>query len=212
MQIYDRNPEVRITTDRRDASLHVTATDAFGRLVLERKGKVGETALTLRFPGPDYYKLSAELLRNGRSIARRETSLLITTPLPRDYYATPNPAFGVWGGLTPRLRELGGAKWDRQLFFTVFQKKDAKPTPPTPEQIAKREPVKIIRCMNILNPFKRMVPVPAADRAKLSAALGVEIASRRGLVDVWETQNEPMVGENFHGTMNDVMDIIKLES
>ena len=212
MQIYDRNPEVRITTDRRDASLHVTATDAFGRLVLERKGKVGETALTFRFPGPDYYKLSAELLRNGRSIARRETSLLITTPLPRDYYATPNPAFGVWGGLTPRLRELGGAKWDRQLFFTVFQKKDAKPTPPSPEQIAKREPVKIIRCMNILNPFKRMVPVPAADRAKLSAALGVEIASRRGLVDVWETQNEPMVGENFHGTMNDVMDIIKLES
>lgn len=212
MQIYDKSPEVRVEAETGNGTLHVKATDAFGRIVLEQKGKPGEKRLALRFPGPDYYKLSAEILRGGRSIAKRETSLLITTPLPDDYYSTPNPAFGVWGGLTPRLRELGGAKWDRQLFFTVFQKKGAKPTPPSPEQIAKREPVKIIRCMNILNPFKRMVPVPPDKRAELSAALGVEIASRRGLVDVWETQNEPMVGENFHGTMSDVMDIIKLES
>ena len=180
--------------------------------MLERKGKNGEDTLTLRFPDPDYYKLTAEVIRNGKSTASGETSLLLTTPLPDDYYSTPHPAFGVWGGLTARLRSLGGAKWDRQLFFTHFQKKDAKPVSPSAEQIANREPVRIIRCMNILNPFKRMVPVPPADRAKLAGQLAVEIASRRGLVDVWETQNEPMVGENFHGTMNDVMDIIKLES
>lgn len=212
VQIYEDAPEVRIKAETGSGILNVKATDAFGRVVLEQKGKPGEDSLTLRFPGPDYYKLTAEVIHNGKSVAKRETSLLLTTPLPDDYYSTPHPAFGVWGGLTARLRRLGGAKWDRQLFFTHFQKKDAKPVPPTAEQIANREPVRIIRCMNILNPFKRMVPVPPADRAKLAGQLAVEVASKRGLVDVWETQNEPMVGENFHGTMNDVMDIIKLES
>lgn len=47
---------------------------------------------------------------------------MVTTPLPGDYYSTPHPAFGVWGGLTPELRRIAGAKWDRQLFFTFFQK------------------------------------------------------------------------------------------
>lgn len=212
VQIYENSPEIRVKAETGNGILSVKAVDAFGRTVLERKGKPGEETLTLRFPGPDYYHLTAEVIRNGRSVARQETSLLLTTPLPADYYSTPYPEFGVWGGLDAQLRRFGGAKWDRQLFFTQFQKKNAKAVPPSQEQIAKREPVKIIRCLNILNPFKRMEAVPPENRAELAARLETEITSKRGLVDVWETQNEPMVGENFHGTMNDVMDIIRLES
>lgn len=66
--------------------------------------------------------------------------------------------------------------------------------------------------MNVMHPFKKMVPYTAAELEEQRAKLTKEIVSRRGLVDVWETQNEPMVGENFHGTMKDVMDIIRMES
>ena len=213
VRVFEANPDITVLSNAGSGTIRVAATDAFGRKVFEQKSGTSTTRFRFRLPGNDYYQLTAELIRNGEVKAKTATSLFITTPLPDDYYSTPDPAFGVWGlNPTQELQRLGGAKWDRQLFFTVFQKKDAKPTPPTEEQIAKRGPVKIIRCMNILNPFKRMVPVPEQDRAKLAQQLETEVSSRRGLVDVWETQNEPMVGENFHGTMNDVMDIIKLES
>eukprot|EP00831_Metopus_contortus_P009106 TRINITY_DN1350_c0_g1_i2.p1 TRINITY_DN1350_c0_g1~~TRINITY_DN1350_c0_g1_i2.p1 ORF type:complete len:480 (-),score=112.62 TRINITY_DN1350_c0_g1_i2:40-1479(-) len=54
-----------------------------------------------------------------------------------------------------------------------------------------------------------MVPVSEPEWSELRERLRKDIVSRKGLVDVWETQNEPMVGENFHGTMTDVMDIIR---
>ncbi len=166
----------------------------------------------IRITDPGYYSFEVYLENGGKVISSKKCSFVITTPLPEDYYTTPYPAFGVWGGLDARLRRLGGAKWDRRLFFTIFQKKDGKCVPPTPEEVANREPVKIINCLNILNPFKRMVPLPKSVWAKTSSQLKTAIVRRRGLVDVWETQNEPMVGENFHGSMSDVMDIIKLES
>ena len=213
VRVFETNPDITVLSNAGSGTIRVAATDAFGKKIFEQESNEDTDKFQFRLPGNDYYRLSAELIRDGEVKAKTTTSLFITTPLPEDYYSTPDPAFGVWG-LNPaqELQRLGGAKWDRQLFFTVFQKKDAKPTPPSKEQIANRSPVKIIRCMNILNPFKRMVPVPEQDREKLAKQLETEISSRRGLVDVWETQNEPMVGENFHGTMNDVMDIIKLES
>ena len=213
VRIFEENPEITVVSSIGGGIIRVSATDAFGKKVFERKSDAGAETFRFRLPGSDYYQLTAELIQGNESKAGTGSSIFITTPLPGNYYSTPDPAFGVWG-LTPaqELQRIGGAKWDRQLFFTVFQKKDASPAPPTAEQIANRGPVKIIRCMNILNPFKRMVPVPDKDRAKLTEQLETEVSSKRGLVDVWETQNEPMVGENFHGTMNDVMDIIKLES
>ncbi len=213
VRVFETNPDITVLSHAGSGIIRISATDAFGRKVFEQKSGDKADKFRFRLPGNDYYQLTAELLRDGTVKARTTTSLFVTTPLPKDYYTTPDPAFGVWG-LNPaqELQRIGGAKWDRQLFFTIFQKKDAKPTPPTQEQIANRPPVKIIRCMNILNPFKRMVPVPEQDRAKLAKQLETEVQSRRGLVDVWETQNEPMVGENFHGTMDDVMEILKLES
>lgn len=213
VQIYENPPTPKIlgrvgTSD----VLRATATDAFGNQVVLREGRPGEQQLDLPLPGPDYYLIRAEIIRDGKVTANRETSLLLTTPLPKDYYDTPHPAFGVWGGLNREMRALAGAKWDRQLFFTAFQKDDFQPSPPTPEQIAAREPIKIIRCMNIMNPFKKMVPYTHEELQEQREKLTKEVISRRGLVDIWETQNEPMVGENFHGTMNDVMDIIRLES
>ena len=213
VRVFETNPDITVLSNAGSGTIRVAATDAFGKKIFEQESNEDTDKFQFRLPGNDYYRLSAELIRDGEVKAKTTTSLFITTPLPEDYYSTPDPAFGVWG-LNPaqELQRLGGAKWDRQLFFTVFQKKDAKPVPPTEEQIANRGPVKIIRCMNILNPFRRMVPVPEQDREKLAKQLETEISSRRGLVDVWETQNEPMVGENFHGTMNDVMDIIRFES
>lgn len=192
--------------------LQVSATDAFGRQIFIHKGDKGNARLTVNLPGPDYYSMNAEVVRDGKTVANATTSLLVTIPLPDDYYDTPHPAFGVWGGLNREMRRIGGAKWDRQLFFTLFQKADAKAVPPTAEQVTEREPVKIIRCMNVLNPFKKMLPLSSGELAVQKEKLTKEIISRRGLVDVWETQNEPMVGENFHGSMKDVMNIMVMES
>ncbi len=211
-QIYDSLPEFKVTAQVGEGFLRVTATDGFGRQVLSREGPSGVKELEIVLPGPDYYQVRAEIVKGDKVDKSMTTSLMITTPLPGDYYKTPHPAFGVWGGLTRELRALAGAKWDRQLFFTHFQKDDFQPTPPTSEQVAEREPINIIRCMNVMNPFKKMVPYTHDQLMAQKEKLVKEIISRRGLVDVWETQNEPMVGENFHGTMADVMDIIRMES
>ncbi len=212
VQVYDNLPELKVVAQVGEGSLKVTVTDGFGRPVLSREGPTGVNELLVALPGPDYYLLRAEIIKGGKVEKHLETSMMVTTPLPGDYYETAHPAFGVWGGLTPELRALAGAKWDRQLFFTFFQKDDFQPTPPTPEKIAEREPIKIIRCMNVMHPFKKMVPYTHEELMVQKEKLIKEVVSRKGLVDVWETQNEPMVGENFHGTMNDVMDIIRMES
>ncbi len=212
IRIFESAPVFTVEGDVADGHLRVAATDAFGRAVFSQEGKMGEGTLAVRLPGPDYYDVTAEIIRDGKVWKSAGTSLLVTTPLPSDYYDTPHPAFGVWGGLNPEMRRLGGAKWDRQLFFSFFQKADAKAEPPSAEVINAREPIKIIRCMNIMHPFKKMVPYTPEELAEQKEKLTKEVISRRGLVDVWETQNEPMVGENFHGTMKDVMDIIKMES
>jgi len=212
VRMFESVPAFTVSGKVEDGALRVTASDAFGRRVLTVTGGPGEKSVAVRLPGPDYYRISAEIVRDGKAVKSATTSLLVTTPLPKDYYTTPEPAFGVWGGLTPEMRRIGGAKWDRQLFFTRFQKSGAKDTPPPAEKIAAREPIKIIRCMNVLDPFKRMVPLTPSELAVQKRKLTTEVKSRRGLVDVWETQNEPMVGENFHGKMQDVMDIIAMES
>lgn len=212
VRIYESVPAFTVRAEVGKGQLRVTGTDAFGRRLFATEGKPGEPKLAVTLPGPDYYALRAEVVENGKTVKSAETSLMVTTPLPGDYYSTPHPAFGVWGGLTPELRRIAGAKWDRQLFFTFFQKPDAAAEPPGADKLAAREPVKIIRCMNVMHPFKKMVPYTAAELGEQRAKLTKEIVSRRGLVDVWETQNEPMVGENFHGTMKDVMDIIRMES
>ena len=186
--------------------------NALGKELFSAESKPGKPEVTIPVSEPDYYAVTAEVFENGKMVKQAKSTFAVTTPLPGDYYTTSQPAFGVWGGLNPELRRLGGAKWDRQLFFTIFQKKDFQPVEPSPEAIAGREPVNIIRCMNILNPFKRMVPVKQDEWPELEKRLEKDILSRKGLVQVWETQNEPMVGENFHGTMNDVMDIIRFES
>ncbi|MBS1372235.1 MAG: hypothetical protein HPZ91_20000 [Lentisphaeria bacterium] len=212
VRIFESAPVFTVEAEVGKGHLRVTGADAFGRQVLAAEGKAGEAKLAVALPGPDYYAIRAEIVEGGKAVKTAETSLMVTTPLPKDYYDTPQPAFGVWGGLTPELRRIAGAKWDRQLFFTFFQKPDAPAEPPAPEKIAAKEPIRIIRCMNVLHPFKRMVPLSAQELEEQRAKLTKEIVSRRGLVDVWETQNEPMVGENFHGTMKDVMDIIRMES
>lgn len=212
MQLYINAPEITVKTALDNAEISAAATDCFGQTVWSGKSEGASKTLSVKLPGPDYYFLSAQVSVNGKVAESTATSLLVTAELPKDYYQTSTPAFGVWGGLDPYLRQVGGAKWDRQLFFTVFQKADFAGQAPDAATVAKREPVKIIRCLNVLSPFKKMVAVPADDWADILTKLDKEITSRRGLVDVWETQNEPMVGENFHGTMADVMDIIRHES
>lgn len=212
VQLYTAAPEISVKTALDNAEISAAATDCFGETVWSGKSAPGSKSLSVPLSGNDYYLLTAQVAVNGKVAESAATSLLITAALPKDYYQTTAPAFGVWGGLDPYLRQVGGAKWDRQLFFTVFQKADFTAQAPDEAAIAKREPVKIIRCLNVLSPFKKMVAVPADDWADILTKLDKEITSRRGLVDVWETQNEPMVGENFHGTMADVMDIIRHES
>ena len=213
VQIFESVPEFTVEAAVGAGEvLRVIGSDAFNRETFRVEGERGAQKVAVTLPGPDYYRVRAEIDAGGKVVKSAETSLLVTTPLPGDYRSTPHPAFGVWGGLTPELRRVAGAKWDRQLFFTFFQKPDAPAEAPDAETVAAREPINIIRCMNIMHPFKKMVPYSAEELEEQREKLTKEIISRRGLVDVWETQNEPMVGENFHGTMDDVMNIIRMES
>ncbi len=212
IRIFEKGFPLKVFRGAGNGTLKVRGVNALGKELFSRESKADSPDITVEIASPDYYAVTAEVIEDGKAVRREETTFAITTPLPADYYTTDQPAFGVWGGLNRELRRLGGAKWDRQLFFTVFQKKDFQPVEPTPEILAGKEPVKIIRCMNILNPFKKMTPVKPDEWADLETRLGKDILANKGLVQVWETQNEPMVGENFHGTMEDVMDIIRFES
>lgn len=104
MRIYESVPAFTVRAEVGKGQLRVTGTDAFGRRLFATEGKPGEPKLAVTLPGPDYYALRAEVVENGKTVKSAETSLMVTTPLPGDYYSTPHPAFGVWGGLTPELR------------------------------------------------------------------------------------------------------------
>jgi len=207
IRIYEQPIQVRLLPPRDvpGAALRLEIADDRGN-VLQKVESAEAIKTELKTPG--YYRLTGTWKESNGNAVSAMTSAVITTPLPADYYSTPEPAFGVWGGLNPEMLRLGGAKWTRELFFTSFQKPDFQAVAPTAEKLSARSPVKVIRCLNVLNPFRRMEAVPAADWPSLEEKMHKELVSRRGLVDVWETQNEPMVGENFHGTMNDVADII----
>jgi hypothetical protein len=210
VQIYESVPGLKIARSEEFSSfpMEVSIKDFRGTLINKTAYNAG-TETQVKLPGEGYYEVEAVVMDKKKVLKKINTSLVVTTPLPDDYYTTPHPAFGVWCGMSPQLRRLGGAKWDRQLFFTFFQKPDFQAMAPAAAAIASREPVNIIRCLNVLNPFKKMVPVTKSEWSELRERLRKDIVSRKGLVDVWETQNEPMVGENFHGTMTDVMDIIR---
>lgn len=212
IRIFEKGFPLKVSRGSGSGILKVRGVNELGKELFSKESKEDSPDVEIDIAAPGYYAVTAELLDDGKVVKREESTFAVTTPLPADYYTTDQPAFGVWGGLNRELRRLGGAKWDRQLFFTVFQKKDFQPVEPTKEILAAKEPVKIIRCMNILNPFKKMVPVKPDEWADLENRLSKDILANKGLVQVWETQNEPMVGENFHGTMEDVMDIIRFES
>jgi hypothetical protein len=210
VQIYESAPGLKIQTAPKysDAELRVVFKDFRGRIVLTKTYPAG-LEIVVQPPGKGYFEVESTLMRHGQALTSRQTSLVVTSPLPEDYYTTPHPAFGVWCGLSAKMRRLGGAKWERQLFFTRFQKKGLPEEYPTAEQIENREPIKIIKCLNVLDPFKRMTAVPQEKWPEIRKQLRQQLIRHKGLVDVWETQNEPMVGENFHGSMQDVMDIIR---
>ena len=193
-----------------DAQIHLKLFDFRDNLRLDKSAPVYRNVETL-VEMPGYYRAEATLEKDGEELERSVTSFMVTTPLPQDFYSTPEPSFGVWGLENEPLRQ-GGAKWTRQLFFTLFQKPDFKGEPPSSDELAAKSPIKVIKCLNILNPFKKMVPVTQEEWPQILEKTGKEIVSQRGLVDIWETQNEPMVGENFHGKMEDVVDIIANES
>lgn len=209
VQIFDVVPDLSVQAvgDTTDMELRVCLKDFRNEIVADMMG-TANNPLKIQVPGNGYYEVVAELLDHGKVVKERQTSFVLTAPLPDDYYDTPYPAFGVWGGLTPAMRRLGGAKWTRRLFFTHFQNGETKAEFPTAEEIKNREPVKVIYCLNVLNPFKRMTPVAEAAWPTLKEKVRKHIINQKGLVDVWETQNEPMVGENFFGTMADVVNII----
>ncbi len=210
MQIYETAPKLDVASNADDfgAELHIALRDFRGDTVAEKTVPAGQTA-SLQLPGKGYFQATAVLMSGGKALKTSQTSLVVTSPLPDDYYSTPHPAFGVWCGMSPELRRLGGAKWDRQLFFTAFQKQHLPEEYPSPEQIQSREPIKVIKCLNILHPFKRMTAVPEEQWPEIRGQVRKQVVRHRGLVDVWETQNEPMVGENFYGSMADVASIIR---
>ena len=209
VQIFEHPVPVRITAPNAaaDSRINLKITDFRGNAVLEKQVPATD-GISLSLADTGYFLVQAQLLDIKKKIADASTSILISTPLPDDYYNTPHPAFGVWGGLSPELLRLGGAKWTRELFFTVFQKPDFRPEAPSAEKIRQRGNVKVIRCLNVLNPFKKMVPVPENEWPAIRDKVSKELISRHQMADVWETQNEPMVGENFHGGMADVVRII----
>lgn len=189
------------------ATLALELADCKGRITDSRSADA-HAGVETPAAAPGYYRATASLLAEGRLLARASTSFLVTTPLPADYFSTPHPAFGVWAGVTDEMLRVAGAKWTRHLSWPQFQPTDFKGTPPSPETLKARSPVKMIKQLNVLDAFKKMVPVPKDEWPAILDKVGKEITASRGLVDVWETQNEPMVDENFFGSMEDVVEII----
>lgn len=206
VRIFDRIPDFKVKRSGRAGVLRVTARNAGGEETLKLQGVPGEGSLAVTLPGPDYYDIAAEVVDGTKILASARTSVVVTTPLPDDYYSTPHPAFGVWCQVDDRMHRLGGGKWTRHTLFTYFPSANGG-TPPSPEKVATRSPVKVITNVNI--PHR---PHSAEELAEQRRKLEREMIARRGLVDIWETQNEPMLGENFHGTMQQAADIMAMQS
>lgn len=206
VRIFDRVPDFKVTRSGRAGVLRVTARNARGEETLKLEGAPGEGGLAVPLPGADYYDVAAEVVDGKTVLASARTSVVVTTPLPGDYYSTPHPAFGVWCQVDDRMHRLGGGKWTRHTLFTCFPSADGG-TPPSPEKVAARSQVKVI--MNVNIPHR---PHSAEELAEQRRKLEREMICRKGLVDIWETQNEPMLGENFHGTMQQAADIMALQS
>lgn len=215
VQVFTEPTPVRLeaAAPPADATLDLAIRDERGQ-VLDTAAGPAAVPLTLTLAAPGYYDLHARLLGGrGQELAAATTSLVIVTPLPDDYYRTPEPAFGVWG-IDAGLLRLGGAKWTRQPYWNQFEEpKGPLPAePPSAEKLAARDPIKVIRQLNVLSPFKPMTALPREQWSETAAYLVRTVTRHRGLVDVWETQNEPMVGENFKGTPQDVVDLMRLNA
>lgn len=148
VRIFDRIPDFKVKRSGRAGVLRVTARNAGGEETLKLQGVPGEGSLAVTLPGPDYYDIAAEVVDGTKILASARTSVVVTTPLPDDYYSTPHPAFGVWCQVDDRMHRLGGGKWTRHTLFTYFPSANGG-TPPSPEKVATRSPVKVITNVNI---------------------------------------------------------------
>lgn len=214
LKIYEKPVEISLSCKaslKEGSLIRLRLLDFRDRQLLDETANAGGT-VRAQIGKPGYYKAEAILETDGAAVEMKTSSFMIAIPLPDDFYSTPEPAFGVWCGVDWKLLKLAGAKWTRQLFFTQFQKPDFKGDAPSAQAIASKNPIKVIKCLNVLSPFKKMTAVPQDAWSGLLDKTGKEITASKGLIDVWETQNEPMVGENFHGSMADVVDIISNES
>ncbi|MFZ2657953.1 MAG: sugar-binding protein [Victivallales bacterium] len=212
VRIFERPVTLKITAPASDGgTLKLEISDFKGR-IRDSFTADANTGIETLISTPGYYSASVSLTKDGNIVETKSTSFLVASPLPADYYSTPHPAFGVWGVPGGEMMRIAGAKWTRLLFWPQFQPKDFAGTPPSPEKLKARSPVKVIKNLNVLNAFKKMGPVAKEDWPEILEKMGRQIVADRGLVDVWETQNEPMVGENFHGSMEDVMEIISTQS
>ena len=206
VRIFDQVPNFKVTRSGRAGVLRVTARNAWGAETLKLESAPGESGLAVSLPGADYYDVAAEVIDGTTVLAAARTSVVVTTPLPDDYYSTPHPAFGVWCQVNNDMHRFGGGKWTRSTLFTYFPSRNAG-TPPSPEKVAARSPVKVI--MNVNIPQR---PHSGEELSEQRRKLEREMICHRGLIDIWETQNEPMIGENFHGTMQQAADIMTMQS
>ncbi len=204
-QVFDAVPECAVEVEPTAGELTVRALDAWGEERGVWRGPASSGRLSVRLPGPDHYRLVAELRADGKVVSQAETTVAVTTPLPEDYYSTPQPAFGVWCQVSERLHRLCGGKWTRWTVFTRYARAtDGRP--PSAERLARKGPVKVIMNVNVAHR-----PLSAAEMVEERRKLRGQMVSHQGLIDCWETQNEPMLNENFHGRAEDVEAVMRMQ-
>lgn len=212
IHLYTKTPRLAVRADDAPeaATLHGELRNFRGEVIVRAEGPPSEP-LALKIPQTGYYAVKGELRDGGELLGSATTTLMVTTPLPPDYYETPHPAFGVWGVDLGEGRDAG-MKWTRRLFWNQFEERDGPlpAEPPSAQELAQWKDVNVVCNLNVCNAFSSPAPLPREAWPQTLAYLKRAITRRKGIVDVWETQNEPMVGENFHGTMQDVMDIMRI--
>ena len=82
VRVFESVPEFSVEAEVGKGLLRVVGTDAFDRQVFTAEGKPGVPKLAVTLPGPDYYRIRAEVVDGGKAVKSAETSLLVTTPLP----------------------------------------------------------------------------------------------------------------------------------
>lgn len=205
-QVFDAVPECAVEVEPTAGELEVRVEDAWGVARGVFHGSAQSGRLAVRLPGPDHYRLVAEMKVDGKVVSRAETTVAVTTPLPEDYYSTPQPAFGVWCQVSERLQRLCGGKWTRWTVFTRYgSASDGRP--PSAERLAGKGPVKVIMNVNVAHR-----PLSAEELKAERRKLWGKMVSHQGLVDCWETQNEPMLNENFHGQAEDVEAVMRMQA